>query len=333
MKKNLFLLMLMPMMAFAQNDVVTEVCGVKFGSPYEVVKKELEEQVGKMHDDSDKNTIIYWGKSCMNVDFDVLLFYFEYKKGISYFDSAVFVILCKTMEEAVEAKEEIATALKTKNYSMNVYSGQHIISGGISPTNSHKKGFYIRIEEGVTMPEKYPFEVTLAFGPYDYTKFTPTETGTQGADEDKVIKEVAGIKFGSKYADVAYASKKIFGEPVDFLSKKYQNICYWDVTVDGVLYKEIDFKFITHPSGFLLDEVTLRKSFDSPEEVDLWVENIKKQHPLYMDEKSFSEMTIYRGGISPIDDNKYGFNIIVLKSGDTNTVDVTYGPYGYKNKY
>ena len=60
MKRMFFLLMLMPVMVWAQDDVINEVCGVKFGSSYESVI-DLDGAIGELDiEQSDKNRLLFW---------------------------------------------------------------------------------------------------------------------------------------------------------------------------------------------------------------------------------------------------------------------------------
>lgn len=148
--------------------------------------------------------------------------------------------------------------------------------------------------------------------------------------QDNVISEICGIKFGYAYTAVEKALKKQFGKPYETLSAKNQNILYQDKNVDGVVYDDVDFRFSPHAvMGGRLNEVNLMKKLKSSAEVDAWLNNMKNKHRLYIDEKSTPECTIYRGGISPLDDSKYGFKIIVMKMDNLFNIDLTYGPYGY----
>lgn len=167
MKKLLILLLaLMPFIANAQNNRVTEICGVKFGSSYMSAKYILEARYGKC-DIEDDDDIIFLSKEYNGLNFDMIGFRFN----SSLLNHVVFSIMCETKEEARSARDIIAEMLK-KQYTLTQKvdnDGEIALWGGSSPFNPDEYGFFVAVDK-VEGFENYPYAAFLCFGPYGYGK-------------------------------------------------------------------------------------------------------------------------------------------------------------------
>lgn len=166
MKKLLILLLtLMPFIANAQNNRVTEICGVKFGSSYISAKYILEARYGECDIDDEDGDILFLSKEYGGINFDIIGFRFN----SSLLNHVLFTILCETIEEARSARDIIAEMLK-KQYTLTQkkdHNGEIAFWGGSSPLNPDEYGFFVAIDR-VEGFENYPYGALLCFGPYGY---------------------------------------------------------------------------------------------------------------------------------------------------------------------
>ena len=161
MKRMFFLLMLMPVMVWAQDDVINEVCGVKFGSSYESVI-DLDGAIGELDiEQSDKNRLLFWDVMYRDVFYSYAFFTFTYKGGNSYLDEVAFHKGCDSIEEARVFRWWIATT-----FGLQTDFDDDTIKGGRSPRDPKAKGFFIYIKRGII--ERLPYEVVVRYGPYGY---------------------------------------------------------------------------------------------------------------------------------------------------------------------
>jgi len=169
MKKVMIsLLFLVPFIAYAQNDKVTEICGVKFGSSISSAKAILEEKFGEAFNVSDES-IIYCSKSYGGISFDFLAFQFTKSGSTTYLNQAAFTVLHKTKTEAEQERERIAEVLKRK-YTLvprKDSNGDAKYLGGTSPLNSNKCGFVLDISKSSIL-DSYPWSARLIYGGYGY---------------------------------------------------------------------------------------------------------------------------------------------------------------------
>ncbi len=164
--KKLFLLLFMaiPVLANAQNDRITEICGVKFGTSYSSAKTTLEARFGK---DESTNTdyLLFWEKSYAGISFDLI----QFKFVASQLNQVKFTIFSKTVQEARSERDKIVEILKRK-YSLTQKTdddGEISYRGGTSPLNDDKYGFFVYVQASSIL-EEYPFVTVLNYGPYGY---------------------------------------------------------------------------------------------------------------------------------------------------------------------
>lgn len=163
---------LVPLLSFAQDDDITEICGTQFGAPYMASYYALKRTFGTPDDalSVQNKRIGFMDKAIEGVPFEFLSFFFVEKNGKTYLNECLFFNLYKTEEEAIEMRSKIAVALgkKFKLDKECSKDGNIEYLGGTSPTNPNKYGFHIYI--GYSSGSYYPYNVNLAFGPYDYDK-------------------------------------------------------------------------------------------------------------------------------------------------------------------
>lgn len=169
MKKILFFMLFLPMMAVAQNDVITEVGGIKFGTAYNVAKSQLEASLGKADDEAKLQTgrlISYFDVKWAGITFDDAHFVFKPKGNADVLNKVFFTYFCQSRQDARVIRDKIASEMK-KTYSLQSDDdgkGDIQYGGGTSPVDKNDFGFYISIQKGKL--ERFPYEVVLEYGPY-----------------------------------------------------------------------------------------------------------------------------------------------------------------------
>ena len=169
--KKLLLLILFALSfssSFAQDDVITEMCGVEFGSDRPTARRILTAKFGEPSDDDLKylgfEDIVYAG-----VKFDIAFFTFQNDGTRSYLNDVMLIILCKTAEQAKNVREYLKGILGNKYELSEGIDGNKFkfYQGGTSPTDSDYYGFKLDIrKDNVTKGGGYV--VRLEYGDYDY---------------------------------------------------------------------------------------------------------------------------------------------------------------------
>ena len=158
-------------------SVITEVCGIPFGSTYEEAKAKLQAKYGECDRDVPGGTILYKRKKFEGMEFDKLDFWFleDKKTNRTYFCGAMFNIECKTKEEAIKKKEYLDYVI-SHEYAALINldkKGEYKSRAGLPPVPSKMGlGFAISIDvfERYGEDEANTYHLNLAFGPYDYLK-------------------------------------------------------------------------------------------------------------------------------------------------------------------
>ena len=157
-------------------SVITEVCGIPFGSTYEEAKAKLQAKYGECDRDVPNGTILYKRKKFEGMEFDRMDFWFQEDKKTNrtYFCGAMFDIECKTKEEAIKKKEYLDYVI-SHEYAALINldkKGDYCSRAGLAPVHSEDpqgSGVFIYVNKRYK-DEPYPYSVSLAFGPYDYLK-------------------------------------------------------------------------------------------------------------------------------------------------------------------
>lgn len=147
-KLSFFLiLILVPIFSTAQNNIISEVCGIKFGTSFDVAKDVLNKKYGvSSRISDDKNIIVYDNRNFEGKVFEHMYFVFENEDNYG-FDYAVFTVVCKTKSEAEKEREDIAEIIKKKyvlETKRDIY-GDIAYYGGTSPLNRERYGLKIEI--------------------------------------------------------------------------------------------------------------------------------------------------------------------------------------------
>lgn len=147
--RNVFILAMvfLSVIASAQDSIISEVCGVKFGTSFNEAKNILNKKFGIPSKVTDDGTLIaYEGKDYEGKVFDQLYFVFEKEDNFG-FDVAVLSIACSTKNDAEKERDIIADLFKEK-YNLDKkknLSGDIVYYGGTSPLNNKGYGFKIEI--------------------------------------------------------------------------------------------------------------------------------------------------------------------------------------------
>ncbi|MBQ7634959.1 MAG: hypothetical protein IJS89_05245 [Bacteroidaceae bacterium] len=164
MKKILFtLLLLLPLAASAQDDVIRSICGVRFGSSMSTCRATLDAKYGDtVYENEDE--VCYGFKSVGGVQYDFLTFTFARKGRNTYLNQVELEIVCETRAEANQHLAEIVEAWKqvydlTKKYEDD---GTPYWCGGTNPLDSDRYGFII--ETAKSELDSYPWKASITFG-------------------------------------------------------------------------------------------------------------------------------------------------------------------------
>src|SRR5574344_506820 len=143
--KKLFLLFILMLSqnSFAQ----TSIAGVKFGSSYETAKQLLISKFGEP-DLIDANSIMFCNKMYAGETFNGISFGFiRDGAGNSFLNSCVLVEDAKTLKDAIEFRDQLASVIG-KSYEIDtLYDSENTkyYRGGVSPVDSTKYAFLIDV--------------------------------------------------------------------------------------------------------------------------------------------------------------------------------------------
>lgn len=159
-----------------ESQIVTEICGVKFGTSYEVAKEMLENKYGSSEYDftHSKQTISFKNKKYAGIIFDTIHFLFQSDGYRTYMNGCVFILDANTAEEAKEKRDLLYKRLSEKYFMVEETdkNGFKYYIGGISPLNSDDFAFVINvIKYDKELAKLYnPYAARLMYGTYDYVK-------------------------------------------------------------------------------------------------------------------------------------------------------------------
>lgn len=127
----------------AQGDLVTEICGAKFGAPYASVKATLQSRFGEGSCLENKD-IFYIQKSIFGIDFNILTFRFENGKLKEF----TFVTLAETKEGALKFEENVIDMLERKKYNVYLTEDRSAYYGGKALSrNNVEHMFHLSVSE------------------------------------------------------------------------------------------------------------------------------------------------------------------------------------------
>ena len=163
---------------YVEENRVTELCNIPFGSSYKTSKKILAEKYGDCdYLTSTKDCLAYRDKFYSGILFTDLFFMFQSDGEATYFNKAVLSKDTKTKEEAVQLKKYLDEKLSKKYQLYKILDeGNTCLSmGGICPTPSEGVfgGYAISVDVlnfDVPTREGCMHAVRIMYGPYDYVE-------------------------------------------------------------------------------------------------------------------------------------------------------------------
>lgn len=162
-----FLLAIASASCFAQSDVVTEMCGVKFGSDRPTARTILTNKYGDPSMD-ELNAIGFDNVTYAGIKFDYIFFTFQNDGVRSYLSECMMGFICDTAEEAKNGREYLKGILGNK-YEMQEDIDDNKFKcyfGGTSPVNSDEYAFKLYVTKNTT--DKKGYFVCLKYGEFDY---------------------------------------------------------------------------------------------------------------------------------------------------------------------
>lgn len=161
---------------YVEENGVTEVCGVPFGSSYEKTKKMLMEKYGECDkQNTTKDCLSFSCKRYEGLLFSKLSFMFERNGETSHLNKAEFRVDTKTKEEALQLKKLIDEKLskRFKIYKVLDEGEIHLSVGGICPApfdgNPNDYGFTVDIQKHEKPTRNgNMYVVRIIYGPYKF---------------------------------------------------------------------------------------------------------------------------------------------------------------------
>lgn len=169
---------------YFREEQVKSICGIDFGSTYEVTRRKSQKKFGTPTFYSNETTLVYDYITYGGVNFSKLIFLFQSDGERTYFYRCIFAKNVKTLDEAKDLIKEYAEGiLKRYNLiSVNKEDESPLYIGGVSPLWN---GRWYRltmeditavrvdvIEQNSSSEEKteYPYAVRIVYGPFNYVK-------------------------------------------------------------------------------------------------------------------------------------------------------------------
>lgn len=155
---------------------VTEICGIKFGTSYETAQSILENKYGEAEYDytHSKQTLTFKNKRYAGFRFDTIHFLFQSDGYRSYMNGCVFILDAYSTEEAKEKRDKLYNRLHEKYYMQERIdkNGFKYYLGGISPVDDNEAAFVINVikYDKDLAKQFYPYSARLMYGTYDYVK-------------------------------------------------------------------------------------------------------------------------------------------------------------------
>lgn len=283
-------MMFLSVVASAQNNIISEVCGVKFGTSFNEAKNILNKKYGTPSRVTDDGTLIaYEGKNYDGKVFDQLYFVFEKEDNFG-FDVAVLSIVCSTKNDAETERENIAELFKEK-YNLDKRknsSGDIVYYGGKSPLNNKGYGFKIEIiDDNNSSLRGDSYYARIVFG----AKLADTTN-------EKAEKEVVDKSKLQHYIDIIQAVARMEHSNIKNLNVEYEELLSIGIIAIQVMIKNKteeqlsrynDIYIATAVQWAIRNEMKIRyKEYESKDVVI-------SDDPNYNDFKQFSvRVNIYR---------------------------------------
>ncbi|MDY6437601.1 MAG: hypothetical protein SPK85_00615 [Prevotella sp.] len=154
------------------------------------------------------------------------------------------------------------------------------------------------------------------------------------AQSDKIT-EVCGVKLGSSLTSAKTILNEKFGEP---FNETDNSLTYCFKSYGGVDFTVLCFEFAKSGSRTYLNEITFFSIHETKAEAEKHKEQIAEavRRNYSLTKETDSDGIKYKGGISPLNSNHYGFVISVFKNKNEEypwTSRLRYGPYGYGDSF
>lgn len=155
---------------------VTKICGISFGSTYEVTKDILIKKFG----DPDtrfginKQDLYFTNILYAGIVFDSVDFLFQSDGRRSFFNGCIFIKDAKNLDEAIEKREMLYKKLSAKYSDMIEdidQNGNKFYIGGLAP-NEDRPAFVIDIvkyDDDISALYD-PYSARIYYGPYNYVQ-------------------------------------------------------------------------------------------------------------------------------------------------------------------
>lgn len=164
---------------------VKSICGIEFGSTYEVAERISQNKFGLPEVVSDRTNIFYKNIKYAGLDFSSLHLLFQSDGTRSYFNACIFIKDAKTFNEAKAIEKEYAEGI-LKKYEMITANEDDVnptYGGGISPLwdghwynldfNEHLTGVHtdiIKYDSNLAERLGYTYGVRIIYGPFNFVK-------------------------------------------------------------------------------------------------------------------------------------------------------------------
>lgn len=167
--------MFLPVVCNAQNHerkIITEVCGVKFGSSYEECKQILKNRFGRYNYMlTDEEYIFFNDKQYAGFNFGLIFFHFQRDANGSYLNECGMCKDCKTADEAKQVRDDIKSELEKKYFVVDAIGdyGFKFYMAGFGPLGN-SVGLWLEVCKYDKPIRGFPYFVRLRYGPYDYVR-------------------------------------------------------------------------------------------------------------------------------------------------------------------
>lgn len=153
-----------------ERQTIREICGIPFGSSYEIAEEILENKYGSSSIFSDKRTILYTNINYAGISFDKIMFLFQSDGYKSYLNGCIFVIETSSLKQAKEKRDMLYRKMCLKYDIMSGVDddGNEYYWGGHSPVPFDGFGFSIDILKYKN--ERNAYAARLMYGRYNYVK-------------------------------------------------------------------------------------------------------------------------------------------------------------------
>ena len=289
-KMFILTIVFLSVVASAQNNIISEVCGVKFGTSFNEAKNILNKQYGIPSRVTDDGTLIaYEGKNYGGKVFDQLYFVFEKEDNFG-FDVAVLSIACTTKNDAEKERDNIADLFK-EEYNLDKrknISGDIVYYGGTSPLSNKGYGFKIEIyKDNDSSLTGESYNARIVFGA-KLGETTDEKSESEVTDKSKL----------QHYIDIVQAVARMEHSNIKNLSVEYEELLSIGIIAIQVMIKNKteeqlsrynDIYIATAVQWAIRNEMKIRyKEYESKDVVI-------SDDPNYNDYKQFSvRVNVYR---------------------------------------